>query len=79
MLWVPFSFYICSSFLLCACITVVIRNKVITKINVVLLNYFGDKGQEKKFFMSPNCFIFKKKEVFPVSIYLETARSNLFL
>lgn len=55
-----------------------IQIKAITKINVVLLEYFEDRGQQKRFFMNRSCFIFKKKEVLPVSIYLGTVRSSRF-
>lgn len=77
--FVSFCFCIFSSFLLCACITVVMRNKIITEINVVLLNYFEDRSQQKIFFLSVSCFNMKKKEVLPVSIYLDTASSHFSL
>lgn len=54
------------------------QSKAITKINVVLLNYFEDRGQQKRFFMDPNCFILKKKEVLPVTIYLRDCKKQLF-
>lgn len=56
-----------------------IRNKAITKINVVLLNYFEDRGQQKRFFTSPNYFNLKKEEVLLVGIYLDMQEVGIFL
>lgn len=54
------------------------QSKAITKINVVLLNYFEDRGQQKRFLMNPSCFILKKKEVLPVTIYLRDCKKQVF-